>query len=123
MKVRFVGKITEGLVIDALLGFSIKGSPRGKHAELIDAINKSGSQILSVDIPSGLNPDNGIPYNPCVRAEWTVTMALPKTGILKPSAKKAVGELFVGNIGVPDEVYKRFGVRTPFRSKEILLKA
>jgi len=98
------------LVIDALLGYSLDGSPRGRIAELIRQANGSSRPILALDLPSGLHPDTGEAANPCIRAHTTLTLALPKRGLLVPKAKPYVGRLWVGDIGVPPQAYNRMGL-------------
>ncbi len=75
------------LVVDALLGYNQKGDPRARVAELVKMANQSDAPILSLDIPTGLDPDKGIPNNPCIGATETLTLALPKKGLLRPEAK------------------------------------
>ena len=98
------------LVIDALLGYSVDGPPRGRVAELIPRANAGGRPILALDLPSGLDPDSGEALAPCIRAEATLTLALPKRGLLAPGAQPYVGRLWVGDIGVPASVWDRFGL-------------
>lgn len=98
------------LVIDALLGYSLDGSPRGRIAEIIRQANGSGRPILALDLPSGLHPDTGEAANPCVRARATLTLALPKRGLLVPAAKPYVGQLWLGDISVPPQIYRRVGL-------------
>lgn len=95
------------LVIDALLGFGTDGPPAGATAELIRAANAHPAPTLAVDLPSGLHPDDGTPFEPCVRAVATVTLALPKTGLLGPVARPFTGSIVVADIGVPAAVYRR----------------
>jgi NAD(P)H-hydrate epimerase len=99
------------LIVDALLGFGLNGPPSGPAAQLIAAANSHPAPILAVDLPSGLDARTGDPYDPCIRAEATLTLALPKTGLLAPAARPVIGELAVADIGVPAEVYDRIGVR------------
>lgn len=99
------------LVIDALLGYSLNDPPRGAIAALIRTANGNGRPILALDLPSGLHPDTGEAFNPCVRAHTTLTLALPKRGLLLPAAKPHVGRLWVGDIGIPPELYERVGLR------------
>lgn len=98
------------LAIDALLGYSLDRAPRGRIAEMIRQADRSGRPILALDLPSGLHPDTGEASDPCIRAHTTLTLALPKRGLLAPRAKPYVGRLWVGDIGVPPTVYARVGL-------------
>lgn len=98
------------LVIDALLGFGVTRPPAGGSAQLIEAINATTTPVLAVDLPSGLDATTGEPFFPCVRADATLTLALPKTGLLVPQAREQVGDLFVADIGVPAAAYRRIGL-------------
>ena len=110
-----VGVVAEprpaGLVIDALIGYSLHGSPRGRAAELIRWANGEASPVLSLDVPSGLDATTGDPADPCVGADATMTLALPKTGLL--SAPGVVGHLLLADISVPPSVYERLGISLP----------
>jgi NAD(P)H-hydrate epimerase len=99
------------LIIDALLGFGLSGPPSGTAARLITAANAHSAPVLAVDLPSGLDARTGDPYDPCIRADATLTLALPKTGLLAPAARPVIGELAMADIGIPAEVYDRIGVR------------
>jgi len=98
------------LVVDALLGFGLSGPPSGAAAVLIRAANAHPAPVLAVDLPSGLEATTGEPFAPCVRAAATLTLALPKTGLLAPVARPLVGELHVADIGVPAAAYARLGI-------------
>ena len=100
------------LVIDAIFGYSLSGPPRGAGAEFIRWANGCGAPILALDIPSGLDATTGEAKGDVIRARWTMTLALPKTG-LRPDQ---TGELFLADIGIPQGVYRRMGLpyRTPF---------
>jgi NAD(P)H-hydrate epimerase len=101
------------LLVDALLGYNSKRNPREPVSSMIRRANESRRRTLAVDIPSGLDPTTGEPYEPCLVAEATVTLALPKTGFLNPASKRFVGDLFVADISIPVEVYERLSVRAP----------
>jgi len=92
------------LIIDALLGTGTRGEPEDSMSMLINAINESGKTVVSVDIPSGMNPDTGIPPGACIKATTTFMLGLPKTGLLVPEAARFTGELDVLNIGFPPEL-------------------
>jgi NAD(P)H-hydrate epimerase len=99
------------LIVDALLGFGLSGPPSGATARLITVANAHPAPVLAVDLPSGLDARAGHPYDPCIRADATLTLALPKTGLLAPAARSVIGELAMADIGIPTEVYDRIGVR------------
>ena len=98
------------LILDGLLGYSLAGAPRGHAATLIAAANDSHVPILALDVPSGLSAETGEPLEPTVRAHQTLTLALPKLGLLAHGARPFVGALFVADISVPPELYARFGI-------------
>jgi NAD(P)H-hydrate epimerase len=54
-----------------------------------------------------------VPGDPCVRAAATLTLALPKTGLMTPDAKPFIGDLFLADISVPPELYRRIGLVVP----------
>lgn len=101
------------LLIDALVGYGLSGAPQGSIAEAIRTLNERAIPVLALDVPSGLNATTGRVYEPCVRAAATLTLALPKTGLLRPGARAVVGELYLGDIGIPPEVYRRLGLEIP----------
>lgn len=94
------------LVLDALLGYGQTGHPRGEAAHLISWA--AGRRVLSLDVPSGLELETGRLLEPHVRAEATLTLALPKEGLRNRVV--AVGDLFVADISVPPLVYEKLGV-------------
>lgn len=100
--------VDSDLVIDALIGYSLAGDPRERAAELIDWANHQLSPVLSLDVPSGLDTATGIIGDPCIRATATMTLALPKNGLVL--APTVVGELYLADIGVPGGVYRSFGI-------------
>jgi NAD(P)H-hydrate epimerase len=110
------------LLVDALLGYGSHGDPREPVAGLIRRANASGIPILAVDIPSGLDATGGEPADPCIRAKATVTFGLPKTGFLNPDARGFVGELYVADISMPQEVYRRFSQRRGIFGADTLVR-
>lgn len=110
------------LIVDGLLGFGLSGPPTGASAWLIEAANAHPAPVLAIDLPSGLDAASGEPYQPCIRAAATLTLALPKTGLLSADAGPYVGELAVADIGVPATAYARLGldVEPLFRERSIV---
>ena len=110
------------VILDALLGYSLVGRPQDIYADLISLVNQTDLPIVSLDIPSGLNPTTGKCFEPCVRAFATVTLAAPKVGLTKGQAAEATKHVFVADISVPDIVWQELGfkVKHLFRPGPIL---
>jgi hydroxyethylthiazole kinase-like uncharacterized protein yjeF len=100
------------LLIDGLLGYNVSGPPRDAIADLIRAANASRLPILAVDLPSGLHPDTGEPLGVTIRAAFTVTLALPKRGLLATRSRALVGELLLADIGIPPQAFDRLAIET-----------
>ena len=98
------------LVVDALIGYGLSGNPRGVTAEWIRRANAAGRPILALDAPSGLDTTTGSAGDPCIKAQSTMTLALPKVGLLSPGAAAVTGGLYVADISVPPELYRRLGL-------------
>jgi len=109
-------------LIDALIGYSLRGAPTGAAAVLIRAANASGLPITALDLPSGLAADTGVATDPTIRAATTLTLALPKLGLLRPQTRPYVGRLFLADISVPPLVYQRLGISVGslFRESDIV---
>lgn len=98
------------LLIDAIIGYSLRGDPIGTAKHLIQLTHKSKIPILSIDTPSGVHTTTGERFNPHINASATMTLALPKKGLLDIHAKEAVGELYLADISVPPELYTKLGI-------------
>lgn len=97
------------LVVDAVLGYSLGGAPHGVAGELIRWMSSGTAPVVSLDVPSGVDSTTGSTPGAYVRATTTMTLALPKTGL----DADAVGVLWLADIGIPREVYRRVGVQLP----------
>jgi NAD(P)H-hydrate epimerase len=99
------------LVVDALIGYGLYGrDPSGPAAVLIDWANAQGAPVVALDAPSGLDVTSGQAGSPCVLAAATLTLGLPKTGLL---TSDAAGRLFVADVSVPPGIYRRVGIAAP----------
>jgi len=103
------------LIIDAIIGYSLIGEPKGKSLELIKWATQQLGIKISLDIPSGVNSTTGEAAIQHIKPDITMTLALPKTGLL-PSV---TGELFLADIGIPKNVYEKLGLnyQLPFNEK------
>ncbi len=93
------------LAIDGLIGYGLKGAPHGVVAELIRQMNACFDKVISLDVPSGMDPDRGIAPGPVVMAGATLTLALPKTGLCTDHARSYAGAIYLADIGVPPRLY------------------
>jgi len=98
------------IIIDALIGYGLQGDPRPEVAVWIEKINAAGKPILALDAPSGLDSTSGTAGRPTVRANATMTLALPKVGLMGESAQPFVGSLYLADISVPPELYRKMGL-------------
>ncbi|HPY56341.1 MAG TPA: NAD(P)H-hydrate epimerase [Sedimentibacter sp.] len=88
------------ITIDALFGIGLKRNIEGLYLEIIKMINNESKQIISVDIPSGIDGDTGKPMGICVKADKTVTFHKMKKGLL--NCGNYTGEIIVEDIGIPN---------------------
>jgi len=112
------------VIIDAMIGYGLTGMPRPTVADWVVMANASQKTIIALDAPTGLNATTGIPSAHCIKAALTLTLALPKIGLIQPAAKPFVGELFLADIGVTPEVYASptlgLQVQSPFTADSIV---
>lgn len=102
-----IAKNKWSLIVDALFGTGLSRPPRDPFPAMASAVNASGSPVLAVDVPSGLDCDTGKPLGACINATRTVTFVAAKVGFDAPEAATYLGELTVAGIGCPVELDKR----------------
>ncbi len=90
-----------GLLIDAIFGIGLRGEVGGIFKLAIQRINSSRITVVSVDVPSGLNADNGRIQGEAVKAKYTLSLIAPKRGFLFRQGQKFVGRVIVRHIGFP----------------------
>lgn len=100
---------TDAVIVDALLGISVFGAPRGIIKTAIDKITSLNNTVISVDIPSGLSADDGSCPGSVVKADYTYTLAVDKVGLNTCMGEKLCGEKKVLDIGIPKEALKETG--------------
>jgi len=92
------------LIIDGIIGYSLRGNPRGFAADMIAWANAQTAPTLALDVPSGINTDGEI-RQPAIRAAATLTLALPKVAFQEAAVSAYLGELYLADISVPPELY------------------
>ena len=110
---------TCSLIIDGLIGYNLEGDPKGIYKTLIELANNSGKRILAIDNPSGFDLSSGQPKTPCINANYTLCLCLPKSSLI---GKKEAGEIWVADIGVPHEVYEFLDMKIPkiFEERDLI---
>lgn len=95
-------------IIDAIFGTGFSGKPKDLSADIINYINNQPQEIIAVDMPSGLNADNGQFEGEVVNADFTYTLAQPKYGLFVSPGREVSGEVEIVSIGIPNEVIDKF---------------
>ncbi len=112
------------LYLDGLLGTGLDGDPRAPYDEIIDRLNRKQTPVVSIDTPSGLCGDYHMPYSPCVDADLTVTMGLPKLGMLLEPGYTKAGKIIVQELGFPASTFTEHAgpchLITPFDLQEFI---
>jgi len=108
------------LIIDAILGTGLQGRVTGLKAKIINLINNSGKEVVSIDVPSGLNSDTGKIEGPCIKATHTITLALLKIGLLLFPGASYTGKITIKNIGMPPYLLKNNKIKNNIVTKEIV---
>jgi NAD(P)H-hydrate epimerase len=94
----------EAILIDALFGTGLKKPVLRLYAKVIEWLNSQASPVVSVDIPSGIDASSGKVLGAAVKADLTVTFAMPKVGLVTYPGAAYVGELVTSPIGIPQRV-------------------
>ncbi len=100
------------LIVDALFGTGLNRPIREPLSTLIERINRAGTQVVAVDIPSGVSADTGGVLGIAVRADITVTFGLPKVGHLLYPGRHYTGRLYVEDIGFPEALLQSDSIKT-----------
>jgi len=93
--------------VDALLGTGLSSDVRGYFRDVIEFVNRLAKPVLAVDIPSGLNSDNGQICGACIQARVTVTFAFAKIGHMTFPGAELSGDLHIVDIGIPPFIADR----------------
>ncbi|MEA1940341.1 MAG: NAD(P)H-hydrate epimerase, partial [Candidatus Caldatribacteriota bacterium] len=108
------------LLIDAIFGTGLKGIVSGLKAKVIDLINTSNKEVVAIDIPSGLDANKGQVKGPCIKADYTITLALPKIGLLIYPGANYTGKLIIEDISIPTCLLENEEIQVNLISKEIV---
>lgn len=93
------------VVVDAVIGYGLGGEVREPARSLVQWANRRSEPVVSLDVPSGIDATTGEVLGVAVDPIRTVTLAMPKTGLVGPG-----GDLFLADIGIPRTVYDRLDI-------------
>ena len=109
---------SHGVIVDGLFGTGFTRALEGAYLDLVQWANKSGSPILAIDIPSGLNGADGTVGSKAIIASETLFLGLPKMGFFLQQGWDHVGKLRKVEFGLPTEFFK--DLKTPFKLLNLL---
>jgi len=110
------------LIIDAILGISIRHSVEGKLKKIVEMLNQSDIPIVSIDVPTGICSDTGEIMGIAVNAYMTVTFAFQKVGLCLYPGAKCAGKVKVCDIGIVfDGVHSNNGTYHALEKKDLAL--
>jgi NAD(P)H-hydrate epimerase len=95
-------------LVDGLLGTGLTRPVEGSLRTVIEVMNGSGKPILALDLPSGLDADQGVPLGVAIKARATATFVAPKLGFAAPGAIDYTGEVAIIDIGLPRSMLAPF---------------
>ncbi|MPQ43137.1 NAD(P)H-hydrate dehydratase [Clostridium tarantellae] len=98
--------ILNDITIDGIFGIGLSKEVTGIYKHTIDLINKYSKNIVSIDIPSGMNSDNGNIEGTCVKANKTITFEIFKKGFLNYGNSNYLGEVILEHIGIPRNIIR-----------------
>ncbi len=101
------------VILDGIYGYGLQGPPASAAGDMIDWAMLQQSTILSLDAPSGIELATGKIHAKAIKANATLTLALPKEALLSAHCCKNTGELFLADISVPFELYNDLNLATP----------
>ena len=90
----------KSVIIDCLFGIGLNRKVSGMYKNIIKKVNKSKQYVISIDIPSGINGDNGKIMGEAIKANSTYTLHAKKIGLTINSGMKYSGKVSIINIGI-----------------------
>ena len=90
----------KSVIIDCLFGIGLNRRIKGIYKKIIKKVNQSKQKVISIDIPSGINGNNGKIMGEAIQANFTYTLHAKKIGHTINPGKKYSGKISVIDIGI-----------------------
>lgn len=97
------------VVVDAMLGTGVHGNVTGKYADAICSVNEQPTAVFSIDIPSGLNANTGMPLGLAIKADLTITYVGFKQGLITGDGPEYSGQVVFSDLNLPKALYDMRG--------------
>ena len=97
----------EDVLVDALLGNGLDRELRGDFLAAVSTMDAASRPVLSLDIPTGLHTDTGLPMGAAVHADLTVTFVGLKLGLFVGEGANYRGALEFAGLGIPSAAHAR----------------
>jgi len=108
------------VALDALFGTGARLPIADRYAPVIAALNATSVRVVAIDIPTGIDAASGAIVEPAVRADATVTLGALKTGLLLEPARQCAGEVWLGEIGIDENILREHSHFTTLDDAEFL---
>ena len=93
-----------GIIVDGIFGLGLNKSPAGEFCDAIRFANaqrkNSATQILAIDIPSGLSADTGVAFADTINADATITFLGAKPGLYTADGADHCGKIYIDTLAV-----------------------
>ena len=106
------GAAKADIIVDAILGTGLNSNLSGPYRSVVEGINALGKEVVSVDIPSGINSDTGQIMGAAVKADLTITFGIPKVGLYLFPGMEHSGKVEVIDIGFPEALTSGEAIKT-----------
>jgi len=112
----------EDVVIDALFGTGLNKKPAGLVSALIKYINQNSTEVISIDVPSGLHIEKSSKENTIIKAKYTLTFQNQKLAFLMAENESSVGKIILLNIGLSKEYEEKEETQFEFVDRDLIKK-
>jgi hydroxyethylthiazole kinase-like uncharacterized protein yjeF len=110
-------------ILEGTVGSGLRGRPREDLADALRWMTAQRIPVLSLDVPAGMDAGSGQVSSPSFKATATLALALPLKGVVAHGAEEHRGELYLGDLGVPEVAIRRLGLKVgPIFSEGDLLR-